>query len=118
MNENFGDVLIYNTVREFLETKGCICDYMDVGEPCIKIIQKANEYDFLLFTGGGIIERYVPNVIRYFEEDIIKLKVADVKGTYIHIIEQKTGKKRSIKINKKLKEVIKEYKENNRRNNK
>ena len=41
--------------------------------------------------------------------DIIKLKVADVKGTYIHIIEQKTGKKRSIKINKKLKEVIKEY---------
>lgn len=75
MNENFGDVLIYNTVREFLETKGCICDYMDVGEPCIKIIQKANEYDFLLFTGGGIIERYVPNVVRYFEEDIIKLKV-------------------------------------------
>ena len=75
VDENFGDVLIYNTVKEFLEMKGFISDYMDVGEPCIKIIQKANEYDFLLFAGGGIIERYVPNVIRYFEEDIIELKV-------------------------------------------
>lgn len=41
--------------------------------------------------------------------DILKLKVKDVKGTFISVVEQKTGKKRTIKINKKLKDVIKEY---------
>ena len=41
--------------------------------------------------------------------DILKLKVKDVKETFISVVEQKTGKKRTIKINKKLKDVIKEY---------
>lgn len=75
INENFGDVLIYYTVKDFLEKKGCICSYMDVGKPCIEVIREANTYDFLLFAGGGIIERYVPNVIRYFDEDFKELKV-------------------------------------------
>lgn len=75
INENFGDVLIYNTIKDYLEKNNCICDYIDVGRPCIEIVQKANYYDFLLFAGGGIIERYVPNVIRYFKEDYEVLKV-------------------------------------------
>lgn len=41
--------------------------------------------------------------------DILKLKVKDVKGSFINIVEQKTQKKRTIKINKKLKEVLKNY---------
>lgn len=74
--ENFGDVLIFNTVKENLASAGYKIDYMDVGEPCIEIFKKANEYDFLLFAGGGIIERWIPNVIRYFKEDFSILKVS------------------------------------------
>ena len=75
INQNFGDVLIYDTVKKYLEKYDCKCDYMDVGQPCNKIVKKANEYDFLLFAGGGIIERYVPNVIRYWKEDYGELKI-------------------------------------------
>ena len=41
--------------------------------------------------------------------DILKLRVKDVKGSFINIVEQKTQKKRTIKINKKLKDVIKDF---------
>lgn len=75
INNNLGDVLIYETVKKALETQGIETGYMDVGEPCNKILEEANKYDFLLFAGGGIIERYIPNVIRYFEEDYAILKV-------------------------------------------
>ena len=72
---NFGDVLIYKTVSEYCNNSNILCDFIDVGRPCSEIMQKANKYDFLLFAGGGIIERYVPNVIRYFKEDFDMLKV-------------------------------------------
>src|SRR5699024_765147 len=48
---------------------------MEVSSPCEAILKKANENDYLIFAGGGIIERYIPNVIRYFKEDFSLLKV-------------------------------------------
>lgn len=74
-DQNFGDVLIFDTVKEHLVNSGYEVDYMDVGMPCIEIFNKANEYNFLLFGGGGIIERWVPNVLRYFKEDFNILRV-------------------------------------------
>ena len=75
INNNFGDVLIYETVKDTLETSGLEVSYIDVGNPCKDIFYEANKHDFLLFAGGGIIERYVPNVIRYFQEDFDELTV-------------------------------------------
>jgi len=75
INDNFGDVLIYETVKTVLEEYNMQTGYMDVGEPCHKVFEEANRYDFLLFAGGGIIERYIPNVIRYFKEDFGELRV-------------------------------------------
>lgn len=45
--------------------------------------------------------------------DIVKLKVLDVKGAVLNIIEQKTCKHKSINISNKLKIVLKEYINNN-----
>lgn len=74
-NNNFGDVLIYETVKDVLEKAGMQIGYLDVGQPCREVFKEANKYDFLLFAGGGIIERYIPNVIRYFKEDFCELAV-------------------------------------------
>lgn len=75
VNNNFGDVLIYETVKTALEEAGMQTGDLDVGESCREVFKEANQYDFLLFAGGGIIERYVPNVIRYFKEDYGELTV-------------------------------------------
>ncbi|WP_026490405.1 polysaccharide pyruvyl transferase family protein [Butyrivibrio sp. XBB1001] len=73
--DNFGDVLLYRTSRDFFLKKGIEVDSYEVGEPCIEIIEEANNHDFLLFAGGGIVERGLPNVIRHFKEDYEFLKV-------------------------------------------
>lgn len=65
--ENFGDTLIYQTVSSRLEEKGFEVDSHEVGDDGRKIFEHANQCDFLLFAGGGIIERYVPPVIKYFK---------------------------------------------------
>lgn len=65
--DNFGDILIYQTVRDCLLDADFEVSYHEVGDKCSNIIKEANMYDFLLFAGGGIIERYVPDVIRKFE---------------------------------------------------
>ena len=67
IGKNFGDVYIYNTIYEILNKKDFQVEYMEVGESYKKIIEKAKEYDFLLFAGGGIIERWVPDVIVNFK---------------------------------------------------
>lgn len=41
--------------------------------------------------------------------DIVKLKVKDVKGAVLSIVEKKTGKIKSINISNKLKVVLKQY---------
>jgi polysaccharide pyruvyl transferase WcaK-like protein len=74
-DDNFGDVLLAQTTREYLEAREIeVVDY-EVGRPCVEIIDAANKCDFLLFAGGGIIERGIPNVIRHFEEDYSELEV-------------------------------------------
>lgn len=73
--DNFGDVLLYRTSRDFLSARGIKVHAYEVGSPCEEIFHEANKYDFLLFAGGGIIERYIPNVIRYFKDDYHLLKV-------------------------------------------
>ena len=65
------------------------------------ILKNTNKRNYLLWVLGTNTGLRI--------SDILKLKVKDVKGSYINIVEQKTSKKRTIKINKKLKEVIKEY---------
>ena len=68
----------------------------------IELILKAtNKRNYLLFVLGTNTGLRI--------SDILKLKVQDVKGTFINVIEQKTQKKNTIKINKKLKEAIKEF---------
>lgn len=75
LEDNFGDTMIYLTEKKKLEEKNYIVEFMDVGETCHDIIRKANSCNFLLFAGGGIIERYVPNVIRHWEEDYSELQI-------------------------------------------
>lgn len=41
--------------------------------------------------------------------DIINLKVSDVKGSYISIKEQKTGKRKNIKVTSELRKVLKKF---------
>lgn len=41
--------------------------------------------------------------------DIVSLKVSDVQGTYLSVVEQKTKKRKTVKINAKLKCVLNAY---------
>ncbi len=73
--DNFGDILLYRTTRNFLADHNIETISYEVGQPCVDIIHEANKTDFLLFAGGGIIESGVPNVIKYFKEDYSLLHV-------------------------------------------
>lgn len=72
---NFGDVLIYETVKEYLTEASYEISFMEVGSKSDKIIEFANKHDFLLFAGGGIVERYVPHILYHFDRNYTKLKV-------------------------------------------
>lgn len=41
--------------------------------------------------------------------DILKLRVRDVQGTHLNVVEQKTGKKKRIILRPKLRKVLSEY---------
>lgn len=73
--DNFGDVLISQTVSEYLKKEGFEIENHEVGDNGAKIFEHANRCDFLLFAGGGIIERYVPEVVRKFSFNYENLKV-------------------------------------------
>lgn len=45
----------------------------------------------------------------YRISDILKLRVKDVQGWHIRVKEQKTGKTKSIKMTRKLKNELREY---------
>ncbi|WP_239617284.1 tyrosine-type recombinase/integrase [Cohnella mopanensis] len=60
-----------------------------------------NERDFVMFVLG------INTGLRI--SDILPLRVIDVKGTYIDVIEEKTGKQQLIKINRVLREVLDRY---------
>ena len=72
---NFGDVLIYETANRIFTEKGFEVFFTAVGRPCNQLLQEANQYDFLLFPGGGLIERDIVNIIRHFKDDYHMLKV-------------------------------------------
>lgn len=65
---NFGDFLIYETVRSYLADWNFDVVGMDVGLPYTIIAKEAKKHDWLWFAGGGIIERGIPDVIRNFEK--------------------------------------------------
>lgn len=73
--DNFGDVLIYKTVSAYLKENDFEVECHEVGDNCNSIFEHANQCDFLLFAGGGIIERYIPDVIRNFKKNYALLKV-------------------------------------------
>ena len=75
IGDNFGDVLIYQTVRDCLKSIGLDVEIHEVGDKCDTIFRHANQCDFLLFAGGGIIERYIPDVIQRCEENYQILEV-------------------------------------------
>ena len=64
-------------------------------------LKKKNERDYILFMIG------INAGLRV--SDILPLRVRDVRGEYIDVIEQKTGKPRPIPINDSLKRAITAY---------
>jgi len=64
--DNFGDTLLADTSHNILKENNFCIEYHEVGDSYKNIIQHANNCDFLLFAGGGIIERYIPDIIRNF----------------------------------------------------
>lgn len=62
--DNFGDVLLYSTTKEYLENVGYCVESHEVGDSEIKIAEHANQCSFMIFAGGGIIEKFVPRVIQ------------------------------------------------------
>lgn len=67
-DKNFGDYLIFKTVSDHLRDWGYECVDMDVGRPYRAIANAARKCDFVWFAGGGIIERGIPNIIRFFRK--------------------------------------------------
>ena len=66
--DNFGDVLLFQTTRNYLTSAGIeVCSH-EVGADARQIIEQANRHDFLLFAGGGIIESSAPPIIRMFSD--------------------------------------------------
>lgn len=65
------------------------------------LLKATNERDYVLWIIGTNTGFRIG--------DLLNLKKEDVKGNFIEIIEQKTGKKRTVKINKKVKAALKDY---------
>ena len=74
---NFGDILIHETVEERLKRAGFEVETVEVSEPLAvsSLVLRANASDFLYFVGGGIIERWAPEVIVRFPEVLGELTV-------------------------------------------
>lgn len=64
-DDNFGDLLLYQTTKEYLENAGYCVESHEVGDSERKIAEHANQCGFMMFAGGGIIERGIPQVIRH-----------------------------------------------------
>jgi len=66
---NFGDILIYKTIDKKLRNNGFDTEIVEISKSLneSKLIERANNSKFLYFVGGGIIERWAPEIIRYFD---------------------------------------------------
>ena len=65
---NYGDYLIFQTVKGYLKDWGFEVEGIDVGLPYREIAKIARKYDILWFAGGGIIERGIPDIIINFKK--------------------------------------------------
>lgn len=65
------------------------------------LLKATNERNYILWLVG--------TQTGYRISDIVGLRVKDVKGSAITLKEKKTGKDRTVKINKKLRAALKEY---------
>jgi polysaccharide pyruvyl transferase WcaK-like protein len=67
--DNFGDILIYETADRKLRQAGFETRAVEVSQSLdkSKLIERANNSDFLYFVGGGLIERSAPQIIRHFD---------------------------------------------------
>ena len=74
-NDNFGDTLIAETTSEILKKEGYVVVNHEIGGNPNDIILLSYECDFLLFAGGGIIERYIPPLLRRFSEYVSELSI-------------------------------------------
>ena len=74
---NFGDILIHQTVSQRLSRAGLTVDTVEVSQPLAasRLVERANASDFLYFVGGGIIERWAPEIIVRFPEVLPALEV-------------------------------------------
>lgn len=73
--DNFGDVLLADTTKRRLKEAGCKVVDCEVGSSPDNIIFMANNCDFVLFGGGGIIERYIPGILQKFDQYFKRIKV-------------------------------------------
>jgi len=66
---NFGDILIYETIDKKLKDAGFETQIVEVSQSLTqsKLVEKANKSDFLYFAGGGIIERWAPQIVKNFD---------------------------------------------------
>ena len=74
-NDNFGDTLISETVRDILNKNDFMVEDIEVGENPQIIIERANKCDFMLFAGGGIIERYLPPILARFSQYVDEILI-------------------------------------------
>lgn len=74
-NDNFGDTLISETVRNILIKNDFTVEDIEVGENPQIIIERANKCDFMLFAGGGIIERYLPPILARFSQYVDEILI-------------------------------------------
>lgn len=65
---NYGDYLIFQTVKGYLESWDFVVEAMDVGLSYKIIAKKARQCNILWFAGGGIIERGIPDIIQNFPD--------------------------------------------------
>lgn len=66
--KNLGDYYLYHTVCMNANNWGFDVIGMDVGAPYKNMAKLAKKCDFLWFAGGGIIERWIPDIIQHFVE--------------------------------------------------
>ncbi len=74
-NDNFGDTLIADTTNVILKKNGYEVKNYEIGGKPENIISIANKSSFLLFAGGGIIERFIPPILKKFDEYVEKILV-------------------------------------------
>jgi polysaccharide pyruvyl transferase WcaK-like protein len=66
---NFGDILIHKTIDKKLRQAGFETEHVEISDGLnrSRLIERANNCQFLYFVGGGIIERWAPEIITSFD---------------------------------------------------